>query len=291
MSPWPEATVGGIVATNFNAPLRMRYGGIRDLILAMTIVMPDNRIIRLGKPVMKNVAGYDLGKLFVGSYGTLGLVCDVTLRLVPTPEKRATLAVSSDNLTEIIDWGKAVLRTALVASSILVCRTPHRPFLSGEYSLLYTAEGLREDVDAELEEAYRALAEIGAPQPGEVAEGGCDIWAGILRGKDPEEPLLRVGVPPRVFPDFIRGVIDSPGRTDPFVADLPGGLLYVRGDIDVMSVRRAAKNGDGYAVVVAGDPPPGVDPWGHKPDSFPLMRTLKCQWDTSGRFNPGTFEF
>ena len=74
VSPWPEATVGGMVAANFNAPLRMRYGAIRDLILAMTVVMPDGRVIRAGKPVVKNVAGYDLAKLQIGAYGSLGLI-------------------------------------------------------------------------------------------------------------------------------------------------------------------------------------------------------------------------
>ncbi|MGC9467624.1 MAG: FAD-linked oxidase C-terminal domain-containing protein, partial [Anaerolineae bacterium] len=80
-SPWPEATVGGIVASGFNAPLRMRYGAVRDLVLALTTVLPDGRVLRLGRPVMKNVAGYDLVKLHVGGYGTLGLITDVTLRL------------------------------------------------------------------------------------------------------------------------------------------------------------------------------------------------------------------
>ncbi len=85
-SPWPEATVGGIVATNFNAPLRMRYGSIRDLILA-----DDDGDARwpgrsaAGKPVVKNVAGYDLVKLFIGSHGTLGLMTDVTFKLLPFP--------------------------------------------------------------------------------------------------------------------------------------------------------------------------------------------------------------
>lgn len=85
VSPWAEATIGGIVATNINAPLRMRYGSIRDMLLAATVALPDGRIARIGRPVVKNVAGYDLPKLYVGSHGTLGLLCDVTLKLTPLP--------------------------------------------------------------------------------------------------------------------------------------------------------------------------------------------------------------
>src|SRR5579884_1987411 len=68
-SPWPGATVGGLVAANINAPLRMRYGSMRDLVLCATVVLADERIIRLGRPLVKNVAGFDLTKLFVGSHG------------------------------------------------------------------------------------------------------------------------------------------------------------------------------------------------------------------------------
>src|SRR5262249_53358746 len=69
-SPWPDATIGGLVATNTNAPLRMRYGALRDQVLCMTVALPDGRVIRTGRPLVKNVAGYDLTKAFIGSYGT-----------------------------------------------------------------------------------------------------------------------------------------------------------------------------------------------------------------------------
>ncbi len=82
VSPWPTATIGGLIAANVNAPLRMRYGAIRDLVLCATVVLADGRVLRTGRPVIKNVAGYDLTKAFVGSHGTLGLITDVTLKLV-----------------------------------------------------------------------------------------------------------------------------------------------------------------------------------------------------------------
>ncbi|MCP6756844.1 hypothetical protein NL533_34980, partial [Klebsiella pneumoniae] len=80
----------GIVATNFNAPLRMRYGGIRDLVLAVKAILPDGRVIHAGRPVVKNVAGYDLTKLFVGSHGTLGLIGEITFKIAPLPRTVAT---------------------------------------------------------------------------------------------------------------------------------------------------------------------------------------------------------
>jgi FAD/FMN-containing dehydrogenase len=94
-APWPDATVGGLLATNLNPPQRMRYGGWRDNVLAVKAALPDGRVIRAGRPVVKNVAGYDLAKLFVGSQGSLGVMTEVTLKLTPLPRLQQTLQVPS----------------------------------------------------------------------------------------------------------------------------------------------------------------------------------------------------
>src|SRR5207248_5683782 len=95
-TPWQEATIGGLVATNMNAPLRMRYGSLRDLVLCTTVVLADGRVIRTGRPVIKNVAGYDLTKVFIGSYGTLGLLTDITLKIAVPPRAHRTLLIPLD---------------------------------------------------------------------------------------------------------------------------------------------------------------------------------------------------
>ncbi len=84
-APWPSATVGGLIAANINGPARMRYGSLRDNLLCATVALADGRVIHAGRPLVKNVAGYDLPKVFVGSWGTLGLLTDVTLKLTPLP--------------------------------------------------------------------------------------------------------------------------------------------------------------------------------------------------------------
>ena len=84
------ATVGGLVATGDSGPLRHRYGGVRDLIVGITVVLSDGTVAKAGGKVIKNVAGYDLSKLFTGSYGTLGLIASVSLRLHPLAGENAT---------------------------------------------------------------------------------------------------------------------------------------------------------------------------------------------------------
>ncbi len=84
---WPErATVGGIVATNDSGALRLRYGGLRDLIIGMTVVLADGTIAHTGGKVVKNVAGYDLHKLMIGAFGTLGVITSVNFRLHAMPK-------------------------------------------------------------------------------------------------------------------------------------------------------------------------------------------------------------
>ena len=138
-SPRKDATIGGIVASNSNAPLRMRYGGIRDLVLAMTVALGDGRVIRAGRPVVKNVAGYDMPKIFIGSYGTLGLITDVTLKLIPQPRARQTLLVPVDDLARGLTWAEQLLPLALVASGIVLCKGAGERGSGGE-SVIATTE-------------------------------------------------------------------------------------------------------------------------------------------------------
>jgi len=91
------ATVGGIIAANDSGPLRHRYGSMRDLVVGATVALSDGTLARSGGKVIKNVAGYDLGKLFTGSFGTLGLIVRVAVRLHPLPPRTATAVGASDD--------------------------------------------------------------------------------------------------------------------------------------------------------------------------------------------------
>jgi glycolate oxidase FAD binding subunit len=95
--PDPGATIGGVVATNDSGPLRSRYGGVRDLVVGMRVALADGTVAKSGGKVIKNVAGYDLAKLFAGSFGRLGAILEVSVRLHPLPPETATaVARSSD---------------------------------------------------------------------------------------------------------------------------------------------------------------------------------------------------
>jgi glycolate oxidase FAD binding subunit len=110
-----RATVGGIVATNDSGPMRHRYGAIRDLVLGVTIVLADGTIAKSGGKVIKNVAGYDLGKLFTGSFGTLGYIAEVALRLHPVPRGSTSVIAPIGDPTIL---GKAAIAAARLPAEL-----------------------------------------------------------------------------------------------------------------------------------------------------------------------------
>jgi len=327
-SPWPQATIGGIVAANLNAPWRMRYGSIRDLVLAMTVVLGDGRVIRAGRPVVKNVAGYDLPKVFIGSHGTLGLITDVTLKITPLPRARRTLLVPVDDLSRGLAWAGQVLPLALVASAIVLSKWQMAggPSAIGDpllgtsqlsaighllqgvpYLLVYTAEGMLEDVEEELAQVRQVLQAAGAPPPVEVeAPSGTDLWAGLLGSAAGNSLLVRAGLAPKDLIPYVRAQA-SRLEAGVFLADVASGLVYGAVQPEgieeawawVEGLRRPALAAGGYVVVMEapeawlwrGDPcgRPLLDRWGYRPEALDVMRRLKARWDPASILNPGVF--
>ncbi|HEX3900539.1 MAG TPA: FAD-binding oxidoreductase [Mycobacteriales bacterium] len=95
--PESGATIGGVVATAASGPRRLRYGTPRDLLIGSTVVLADGTVAKAGGKVVKNVAGYDLGRLFTGSYGTLGVIAECTFRLHPRPVARRVVVTPTDD--------------------------------------------------------------------------------------------------------------------------------------------------------------------------------------------------
>ncbi len=290
VSPWADSTVGGLVASSFNAPLRMRYGGLRDQVLAVTAVLGDGRIIRAGRPVVKNVAGYDITKLFVGSYGTLGLITEVTGKVSALPRAVRTLVVPVHSLERGIGLASRLYSHALVASAILLCHGCDIPGASAPDLVAYTAEGLEQDVTSELALARQTLESERIAGAVEQTVSGSELWAAWLGAASLETTSLRVGVPPKDLPQVLEALVQ---RWDdaPFIADMANGQVYACGSFDIPAVREIASKYEGYALVLS--TPRGVsregDPWGYRPDALDLMRKLKARWDPRGVLNPGAF--
>ena len=299
-APWPGATIGGLVASNVNAPLRMRYGSLRDLVLCATVVLGDGRVIRAGRPVIKNVAGYDLIKLFVGSHGTLGLITDVTLKLTPLPRARRTLLAAVEDLEHGLVLTEQARSVALVASAILLCKDCDIAGMPrSSYILAYTAEGLLEDVQAELDQLRQVLRTGGLPDPLEVEDvAGTHIWARLLENSSGRSLQARVGVPARDLASYIQAQSTALNNVA-YIADAGNGLVYAvynhrepAAARDWLErLRRPALALGGYAIAMdmPGTWQGTIDRWGYQPAALDLMRNLKARWDPDNILNPGEF--
>jgi D-lactate dehydrogenase (cytochrome) len=291
VSPWREMTVGEIVATNLNSPQRIRYGSVRDVLLCCTVALPDGRLVRAGRAVVKNVAGYDLPKVFVGSYGTLGLLADVTFKLVAKPRGKQTFVMSVDDLQVGLAWGSRLLQVALMASAVVLTKGIAVPGISSPFALVYTAEGHEQDVEAEMAQVRAMLQELNAPSPRQISVTGTDLWIDLLRGASTGSLAARAGVAPKDLADFVRNRAARLGA-GPYLAEIASGLVYAvaspanandaKAWLDPL--RQAALAIGGYAIVtqLPDEWRATIDRWGYRPDALDLMRALKARWDPAG---------
>jgi len=286
-TPWPDATVGGLLATNLNAPQRMRYGGWRDNVLAVKAALPDGRVIRAGRPVVKNVAGYDLAKLFVGSQGSLGVMTEITLKLTPLPRLRLTLHVAVDDMLQGIRWAQATAPCWLMTAGVAVHRTA-----AGDHRLTITLEGLPEDVRSEAEEIAAALRRAGAALLMEDAgRTATALWCDHLDAPD-DVLLLRSGVPPQHLAAYWQMLPEEVRSAGVWFVDVAAGLLYGRvagrhaiaARRWIAQVREPALALRGYAAVQAGPAAVlgEVDRWGYRAGGAEIAAAIQQRWDPAG---------
>lgn len=301
-SPWSATTIGGLAASNLNAPLRMRYGAIRDIVLCATVALADGRVIRTGRPLVKNVAGFDLTKVFVGSYGTLGVLIDLSLKVLAQPRVRRTLMFPVDDLPAGLRWAQELVRLALTASAVVLASGPvaMADLPASPYVLAYTVEGMREDVEAELSQVQQALHNYAAPAPVITdALTGTDLWMRTIRENDATDAFtVRIGVPVKDLALYMErhAALLHNGS---YVIDFASGLIYVICHYSnltaaakwLAALHRSIQALDGYVVLIA-QPEASlgqIKHWNYQPASLEFMQRLKKRWDPQNILNPHTF--
>jgi glycolate oxidase FAD binding subunit len=160
-----KATLGGIVATNSSGPRRLLYGTARDMIIGTKAVFPNGDLVVSGGKTVKNVSGYDMCKLLIGSYGTLGIICEITFKLLPLPEREATLLLSFVSLEEADGFARELRGSQLIPSSaeILNATAVQKMKYSmsvppnGKYLVAIGVEGVTESIDRQISQ----LSEMG----------------------------------------------------------------------------------------------------------------------------------
>jgi glycolate oxidase FAD binding subunit len=274
---WPErSTVGGIVATNDSGALRLKYGGLRDLIIGMTIVLADGTIAKTGGKVVKNVAGYDLHKLMIGAFGTLGVVTSVNFRLHSKPQCTQSFSVSAPDAAPL---GKLMLRML------------HAQVSTVSIQFRGTAAGFELDVQlaslAEVLLTQAAALEAMAQSEGLRSRGAADDVWGARQLQMAHEFVCKGTMLPSEIARFAERVRGLGGEsvtqgTGIMIAGFPAaqGLMELRGEVE---------KAGGSLMVLKQPVESNLDCWGTLPDSLPLMRQIKSRFDPEGILNPGRF--
>jgi glycolate oxidase FAD binding subunit len=254
-----EATFGGCIAAGLAGPRRAAAGAVRDFVLGVKLVDGRGRVLAFGGQVMKNVAGYDVSRVLAGSLGTLGLIAEASVKVLPRPGAETTLELEATLEQAIALFGRWAAQPLPVSATAwhdgrLFVR------LSGSEAALRSA----------------------IPRIGGRETTSSSPWMGIREHTHPffvgEEPLWRIALPPLTAP------LGLPGRT---LVEWNGGLRWLKSDAPAALVREAAQRAGGHATLFrAADMSAGafapLDPV-----NLRLQRELKAAFDPAGILNPG----
>jgi glycolate oxidase FAD binding subunit len=296
-----QATIGGIVATAASGAHRLRYGGVRDQIIGVRIVRADGVIAKGGGKVVKNVAGFDLPKLFTGSLGTLGAIVNVTFRVYPKEASASTVILRSTDADGLSALAIRMLATTLVSSAIDLTGT----FGTAEQALAVRFEGSAAACADQVREVLALAGALGTASETLTGADEAAHWRAALVPPETQDgngatALLKVGLLPgdvRGWLAALEAITARNGVSGAWRAHAGHGLTAVRLHGEENTLATTIAEARALAVARRGnltveDASPAllakIDPWGPSA-AIDLMRRVKAQFDPHGTLNPGRF--
>jgi glycolate oxidase FAD binding subunit len=316
--PQPEAaTLGGLVAVNLAGPRRLRYGTARDVLIGVRAAHPDGTLTRGGGLVVKNVTGYDMMKLYLGSLGTLAVLVELNFKLAPRPPTEGTVVAAFPALEPALMAGEALLATQLLPSAVVVLDSTVASGLGvaardgGGALLAAWFEGVEAATQRQVREVSERAAGWGAQFAGALDPAATRaFWAGLLAFQALDRApvntaLLKLSVRPSDLAAAMAGVAEVSGQVDLRClqfADVGSGIVYVRvGQPEdhlpavfawaLWALQTELVRRWGQAVVLScpTEAKANLPLWGREPPGLPVMRELKARFDPRGILNPGRF--
>jgi|SRR5579872_576726 len=290
---WPaQATVGGVLSTNDSGSLRLRFGSLRDLIIGVTLALPDGTLASSGGKVVKNVAGYDLPKLVTGALGTLAVISRAVFRLHPLPRNTRTLSMSGCNLEEMQRLILAVQDSKLAHTALQA-----RIAQDAEPVVDILFEGTKAGIAAQ-EAQLREIA-----RPAVAAEAPSTIWAASQELWNSTNSAAAAVAKITRLPASIARTIETMQRitasrkTHWKLAMQATGIGWLRLEASPenlhasLSDLRSELERSGGSLAMFHHPVnmAHLDAWGQPSDALPLMRAVKNQFDPKNTLNPGRF--
>jgi glycolate oxidase FAD binding subunit len=299
----PElATMGGIVATAETNSLRQRYGGVRDQLLGFTFIRADGQIAKAGGRVVKNVAGYDLMKLFTGSYGTLGIIAQVTLRVYPLPEASGTVVLTGE--TEAIAKATTILRSSALTptkADLLSTQLVSRLGVGKGLGLVTCFQSLSESVKEQSTRFLEVGQQLGLESTIYSAEDEADLWHKLpeqMRDSGTNQAVTcKIGVLPstaiatltqldQLAPQQAMGMIHAGSGLGLLRFDSPDLRTHT-----VLQMRTHCQSQGGFLTIQAAPVTfkQQLEVWGYSGNAIDLMRRIKQQFDPKNILSPHRF--
>ena len=290
---WPEkSTVGGVLSTNDSGALRLRFGALRDLIIGVTIVLPDGTLASSGGKVVKNVAGYDLPKLITGALGTLGVITRAVFRLHPLPHHTRSFSISAASTEETQKQVLAIQDSKLAHTFLQSHFSGEKPPVS---DILF--EGTEAGLAAQ-ESQLRSLCASAS-----VTESSASTWAAreaLWTLADPKSTAIaKFSILPANISRTVAAISQVAVETElgwrALIYATGLGWLRLEGKVSALQAAlqllRKTLEDQGGSLVLLHRPEkmPPFDAWGTPGDSLPLMKAIKHRLDPANTLNPGRF--
>jgi glycolate oxidase FAD binding subunit len=293
-----SSSLGAIAACNSSGALRLGFGTPRDYVIGLKLAHADGTESKSGGRVVKNVAGYDMNKLYAGSYGTLAIITELTFKLRPLPERATTILITSDSRGLLFKLATQVLAAELQPASVVLTkglslkRAASLPpgdallirFIDNEQAVAHQVEWVMRAVDQADKAAVLSASEAGA------------VWAEVA-DFDGRAARVRTSVPLSAIPaEFEKALLINVECVA--MADIGAGIIRVAFDSDERSVvdqiklLRANATAAGGTLAIEKAPVEvrrEVDAWGDVGPASSLMRTIKESFDPQSILNPGRF--
>jgi glycolate dehydrogenase FAD-binding subunit len=313
-----QGSLGGILAANAAGPMRILHGSPRDMVLGMKVATTEGKVIKTGGRVVKNVAGYDLGKLLIGSYGTLGVIVEATVKLFPRPAARETYRLVTGTLGIARELHKRILESSLQPLRIVLLDSEARSLVASNDDSGQQAGGpeiwieacgskavlarIRRDVEGMASAAGSAPAAMDSQSAAAAWERIADFGNSMMIA-DPQSVVMKAALPIVAVEGFLsraQQTVENENIRMAGIAQLGVGIVYVgmfpdekRGTVEaaIRGLREAAAELGGALVIerAPAELKKRLDVWGSAGDDFEVMRRVKTTWDPRGILSPGRF--
>lgn len=295
------ATIGGIVATADAGSLRQRYGGVRDMLLGISFVRADGEIAKAGGRVVKNVAGYDLMKLFAGSFGTLGIISQATFRVYPLPEASQTVVLIGTG-EAIAQATKTLLASALTPTAVDLLSTQLVTKLGiGEGMGLVTRfQSVTESVKEQSTRLLEVGQTLGLQGSSYSGTDEAELWEKlrVQIWAPATEPgiICKIGVVPTAATATLTQLDNIASQQGLGLIHAGSGLGLLRFDSEnavdcVTKMRSHCQSHSGFLTVLSApiSLKQQLDVWGYSGNALDLMRQIKQQFDPENILSPHRF--